>query len=59
MNTKLKQQTTSIKVKGNKTIVEGANMSTSHTINQDELHSFTDHINGVRLLSHHIFLCAY
>ncbi|VDC03083.1 unnamed protein product [Peniophora sp. CBMAI 1063] len=47
LNTKLKQQTTSIKVKGNKTIVEGANMSTSHTINQDELHSFTDHINGV------------
>ncbi|KAI0319153.1 calponin homology domain-containing protein [Amylostereum chailletii] len=47
LNAKLKEQTSSISTKAGKVTVQGANVNTSHTINEDERREFTNHINGI------------
>jgi hypothetical protein len=47
LNAKMKQNTSSISTKAGKVTVQGANVNTSHTINEDERREFTNHINGV------------
>ncbi|CAL1709222.1 unnamed protein product [Somion occarium] len=49
LNVKLRQQPTSsiLPSKGGKVTMHGSNATVSHTINQDELAEFTNHINAV------------